>query len=272
MSYKNLHRAAALILTAALTISAAGCGNISSRNENASGSGFAMGGAGGQMQPKEDDAPPETTAAEESSQPEATTAEETLQPETTAAEESSQSETTAAGESSGGDKGPEDTIAIPAGEVSLTDASGDFQYTGGAKWIGDCNHGYLQVPESYCRYQDVDVEGLVQYCADQLNIITLNHYDNVDAETAAANIYASMETEEGVEGLTAAMTQVAGYDARQIYGYYQETGQILLIWLIPDPDNAQGSYYISMEFTEGNQDMVACSSTFTPYYPISVGG
>ncbi len=149
--------------------------------------------------------------------------------------------------------------------VTLTDASGDFTYTGEVQWIGDEEHGYLQVPADYNPFQDVDTEGLVQYCYGPYNIITLQRFEGTSADTAAFNIYNHLEEEAAADSVSSAEVEISDYTAKQIYAYYPDSSQYLVTWFIPDPDDENSCYYLSMEFDAAHSDMVACSSTFTPH-------
>lgn len=149
--------------------------------------------------------------------------------------------------------------------ASLTDASGSFTYTGELQWIGDEEHGYLQVPADYMVFQDVDVSGLVQYCYGPYNIVTLQRFGGTSADIAAQNLYANLSLENNCERLETAEVPIATYEAKQIYAYYSDTMQYLVIWLIPDPEDNTSCYYLAMEFTEDEAELVACSSTFTPH-------
>ena len=150
--------------------------------------------------------------------------------------------------------------------VTLTDASGDFTYTGEVKWIGDESHGYIQIPADYSVFVDVDVDGLIQYCNGPYNIVTLQYFEGTSADTAAANLYAHFQEEDEITELTGANVTISDYSATQIYGYYTASAQYLVIWLIADPDDENSCYYLAMEYDEEHSDIVACSSTFTPHH------
>ena len=145
-----------LVLCAALCV-----GMLSGCSWN---SGTVSGGAGAIAEKKEHDSSAEKT-------------EKTEKTETEAETEISAAETAASGE-------------LPANETkTVTDATGDFSYTGELMWIGDEAHGFLQIPASFHKFQDTDVSGLVQYCQDPYNVVTLQKYTDVDRDTAANAIY-----------------------------------------------------------------------------------
>lgn len=237
------YRVIALLLSAGLLFGCAGCGSRSTEK---------MAGANGAMAPKA--AGEQTASSHEVLEiPEETEA-KTTEPAAT---------TTAAAVTTRADSAGGTQPAATAG--TLTDASGDFTYTGELQWIGDEAHGFLQVPASFMPFQDVDVPGLVQYCDGTPDtIVTLQHYDGVTAEQAAQNTYAGMEEEGTYDRMEGAEVPISDYQAKQIYAYYPDTAQYLVLWFIPDPVDAASSYYLAMEFTQETADIVACSSTFTP--------
>lgn len=219
-------------------------------------SGTVSRGAGAIAEKKEQDSSAEKTEKtekpEDSTEPET---EEVTQAETEAETEISAAETAASGE-------------LPANETkTVTDATGDFSYTGELMWIGDEAHGFLQVPASYQKFQDTDVSGLVQYCQDPYNVVTLQKYTDVDRDTAANAIYTALQGDSGCEDLLASQVTLGTYDAKQIAGYYPATQQFLVAWIVEDPENPKSSYYLAMEFTENSRDMMGCSSTFTCQRP-----
>lgn len=148
-------------------------------------------------------------------------------------------------------------------EQTITDASGDFTYTGALFQGGDDENGYIKVPDGFVNFVDVDHSGLTQYSdATRNNIFTLNHYDGIDYRTAANNIRAHKESETDLDSLEGATVSIADYHALQLYGRYND-GTYIVTWLIEDPDDPDNStYYLAMEFDSDHQYMVACSSTF----------
>ena len=155
---------------------------------------------------------------------------------------------------------PAETAAIPEG--AITDDEGKFAFTGKTQQVGDDDHGYLQVPLGYLPFQEEGVDGLVQYSdSTGTNILTLQHYADMDYSTAAQSMFAYMQSNEDVEGLTGATVTAGGYDALQIYGHYKD-GYFLVIWFIDDPSSESGCYYLAIEFDGEHQDLIALSSTF----------
>ena len=73
-----------------------------------------------------------------------------------------------------------------------------------------------------------------------------------------------MEAEDNCDKLEVAKVQVGGYDANQIYAYYSDTAQYLVVWLIADPEDDQACYYLAMEFTQDNADLVAVRQALRP--------
>lgn len=218
-------------------------------------------GCGKQMSSSKTDAGSIGGAIEKSTTSEVITTEEATEPVT-------EITTTEALTTEAESEGTAETAPAEQNEtVTLTDESGDFTYTGAVQWIGDEEHGYIQVPADYTPYQDVEAGGLVQYCDGPYNIVTLQRFEGTPADAAASNLYSYMQEESGTDGLTAAEVGISDYTAKQIYAYYTDSSQFMVIWLIPDPDDENSCYYIAMEFDAEHTDMVACSSTFTLHRP-----
>lgn len=144
----------------------------------------------------------------------------------------------------------------------ITDASGDFVYEGKLQQIGCDEDGYIQVPLGYLPFQDEDVEGLTQYCdVTGKNIVTLDHYDGTDYQTAANNLRAYMETQDDLEGLSGAQVTLDDSPALQLYGHYND-GYFIVCYLIEDAADPTSSYYLALEFDTEHQYLMACTSTF----------
>ncbi len=158
----------------------------------------------------------------------------------------------------------EDTTRREIPEGAIADESGDFVYTGKLQQVGDDENGYIMVPLGFIPFQEDGVEGLTQYSSTTgSTIITLERYADVDYETAANSIRYYMAENEEIDGLTGATVTVNGYNALQLYCVYPADGVYQVVWLIEDPENpAVSSYYLAMEFTNDNRDIIACSSTF----------
>lgn len=152
------------------------------------------------------------------------------------------------------------TEELPEG--AITDVSGSFVYTGKLEQIGDDDNGYIQVPLGWMEFHEEGVEGMVQYSdATGKNIVTLEHYEGIDYQSAAENMRYYLAENQKIEGLTGSTTTIGGYDALQLYCHYTD-GYFLVIWFAQDPADAASSYYIAMEFDNDHQYVVACSSTF----------
>lgn len=147
-------------------------------------------------------------------------------------------------------------------EGAITDDSGEFVYAGKLQQIGDDENGYIQVPLGYVQFQDVDVQGLTQYSdVTGKNIITLEFYEGYNYQTVADNVLSFFQQDENVMDLNGATVTVAGYNALQLYGYYND-GYLIVIWFIEDPADSSNTYYLAMEFDSDHDYLVACSSTF----------
>ncbi len=154
------------------------------------------------------------------------------------------------------------TTSAAAGSTTITDDSGAFSYTGELKQAGDDTHGYIMIPADFVKFNDIDSNNAIQYSdTSGQNVITLNKNPCIDSYSAVQSVLAYMDEDESISGGTGATLKVAGYDSYQAYGRYSD-GFYIVVWLIKDPANPDDSYYLSMEFDDDHQYMMACSSTF----------
>ncbi len=150
---------------------------------------------------------------------------------------------------------------IPEGAIA--DASGSFVYTGPLRQGGDDENGYIQVPLGYVSFQEEGVSGLTQYSdVSGTNIITLDHYADIDYQTAANNLRYYMQEDATIEGLTGATVQINGYNSLQLCCHFTDVDKFLVTWLIEDPADPADCYYLAIEFTSEDANVMACSSTF----------
>lgn len=152
--------------------------------------------------------------------------------------------------------------AINAPRDSISDESGEFVYTGRLQQVGDDDHGYIQVPADFVKYQDAGISDLVQMSdTSGKNLITVTRYAGINYNTLANSMRASMEQDENAENITGAKVAPNGYNALQVYCHYKD-GYFLVSWAIQDPADDSSSYFLSIEFDSAHQDIMACSSTF----------
>ncbi len=159
---------------------------------------------------------------------------------------------------------PTESATLPEiPEGAITDESGSFFYAGELKQGGDDENGYIQIPYDYVRFQEEGVEGLTQYSdVTGTNIITLDHYDNINYQDAANSLRYYMEEEPYIEGLSGASVKVAGYNSLQLYCHFTDDNKFLVTWLIEDPADPADCYYLAIEFANEDSGIMACSSTF----------
>lgn len=114
--------------------------------------------------------------------------------------------------------------------------------------IGEEKYGYIDVPTTWVTFveQGLENENLLQYSdVSGESVITLQYSGEVDAETAATNVYYMLE--DTSEDLTAAMVELDGYEAYQVYGYMPDTGEILVVWCFDGDDGLM--HYLAIEGT-----------------------
>ena len=145
----------------------------------------------------------------------------------------------------------------------ITDETGKFIYEGKLQQIGDNDHGYMKVPPHYQFSKEDAARGILRYSdTSGKGVITLNLFKGMDYHSAAQKLYLGIDAQSGIEGLTGATVHPSGYNAKQIYGVNTEDGYFFVIWLIEDPDNSSNCYYLSLEFDEEHNNIMALSSTF----------
>ena len=145
--------------------------------------------------------------------------------------------------------------------ITITDDSGEFAYSGELMEIGSDDCGYMQIPADFVRYVETGSESVLQYSDPGGNsIFSLDRYEDIDYETAAQNLGAYLGR-NGLHDVSAAAVTIAGMDAIQLHGSYDEDCYAV-IWLIADPADPTGSYYLSLEFDPDHRYMMACTSTF----------
>ena len=128
--------------------------------------------------------------------------------------------------------------------------------------IGAENYGYIDVPADWVKFNEIGMSDaeMIQYSdITAQSVITLQYYEGVDAETAASNVYVSMEGQ--CEGLTAAMVELGGYEAYQVYCFYPDSAEFLVCWLFDGDDGY--THYLAIEGTD--MSVFDLSETYSLY-------
>lgn len=133
-------------------------------------------------------------------------------------------------------------------------------------WIGSDEVGWLAVDNSFYKFYDPDVsDTCVQYATSPYDILTLDVGENCDAETAASIRLSLLQDEsesENIDGITGAKVKVGDkYDAFQVYCYYVNDQQFLVMWFIDAPSENK-FYYIAAEFRATNSDFINYVETY----------
>ncbi|WP_349947095.1 hypothetical protein ABFV83_01185 [Lacrimispora sp. BS-2] len=130
---------------------------------------------------------------------------------------------------------------------------------GSSQTIGTDEFGYVTIPATWVRFQDLDGGTDLQY-SDSLgnSIITLNVFNDeglseedkakMTAETAANSVWYNLEQNE-VQKIAGAQVTLGKYDAFQIYGSFisedHSLPSIIVCWIFEDENNVL--HYISAE-------------------------
>lgn len=164
-------------------------------------------------------------------------------------------ESSSVSDSSEADKASESESEEPASDEesysSESDVEADSSESNEREYVrgGAENYGFIDIPSDWVTFTEegMEDEGMVQYSdVNGESVITLQYYDDVDAETAATNVYVTLE--ESAENLTAAMVELDGYEAYQVYGYMPDTNEILVCWFFDGDDGLM--HYLAIEGTD----------------------
>lgn len=135
-------------------------------------------------------------------------------------------------------------------DIMQEDSSGDVT-SSETKKVGKERYGIVEVPSYWKDFKDVDLPSdttVIQYSDPSgSSIITMDVTENYeyDIENTAQQGAQIMQNEgASVEG---ARVSIGGYEAYQVYGYYENDGTILVAWYFKDENNAL--HYVSAEGT-----------------------
>ena len=132
--------------------------------------------------------------------------------------------------------------------------------------IGTDKYGYLKLPGTWYKFNDVDGKTALQYTKDRVWIVTMESYLPSSPEQTAemlakASLYNMINNEENVENATGATVKLAGYDAYQTYCYYTVDGIWLVEWFFEPGDGR--IHYISVEGNDYTSDYFKIPETFS---------
>lgn len=132
--------------------------------------------------------------------------------------------------------------------------------------IGNDEYGYLKLPGSWYKFQDVDGKTSIQYTKDSVWIVTLEAYtpsapDQTAETLAKASLYNLTNNEVGVEKPTGATVTLGDYTAYQVYGLYTVDNTWLVEWFFEPGDGK--IHYISVEGTDFTSDYFKIPETFS---------
>ena len=132
--------------------------------------------------------------------------------------------------------------------------------------IGTDKYGYLKLPGTWYKFNDVDGKTALQYTKDRVWIVTMESYLPSSPEQTAemlakASLYNMINNEENLENATGATVKLAGYDAYQTYCYYTVDGIWLVEWFFEPGDGR--IHYISVEGNDYTSDYFKIPETFS---------
>lgn len=145
-------------------------------------------------------------------------------------------------------QGDEASNISNADDIIREDSSEDVT-SSETKKVGKERYGFVEVPSYWKDFKDVDLPNdttVIQYSDPSgSSIITMDVTENYEYDIEnTANQGAQIMQNEGavVEG---AKVNIGGYEAYQVYGYYENDGKILVAWYFKDENNAL--HYLSAE-------------------------
>ena len=123
----------------------------------------------------------------------------------------------------------------------------------GIKVIGDAKYGYLDVPDSWVVFQDVDETTSLQYSYAGVYIVSLDYFEGTQytAKDYAENYARNMQSSSEVTGLTGATVTIGKdkvYTAYQVYMYYPADSTFLVTYWFSTEDGVVR--YIALEGPE----------------------
>lgn len=130
------------------------------------------------------------------------------------------------------------------------------------KRVGSEEFGYITVPDNWYKFIDVDGNDTLQYSYANVYIATLYAIDTetADAETYANSCWYTIEN-AGATNIKGAQVTVAGYDAYQVYGYYEEENIWLVMWFFETGDGK--TRYIAIEGPDPESEFFKIPETFS---------
>lgn len=157
-------------------------------------------------------------------------------------------------------------IEVPSEETVSSESSqanGELEvtYEGETKEIGEEKFGFIEVPEDWVEFHEMDSDGSVpmyQYSSmDTISVVTMSYVENMDAETVANSYYYSYSI-DSVEGLSAATVELDGRTAYQVYAYFTDVNKIMVSWIFDGDDGL--THTLSIESQD--YDIISLSGTY----------
>lgn len=116
--------------------------------------------------------------------------------------------------------------------------------------IGDANYGYLEIPNTWKKFYDVDNNDSIQYTYDNQFIVSLNYFKETKftAQQYASNYMYNKKNSSEVTNVTGEKVKIGknnSYDAYKISMYYPKDNVYLITYLFDAEDNKV--HYIAVE-------------------------
>ena len=137
-------------------------------------------------------------------------------------------------------QGSDDTVTSSSTGTGTTTGTttGTSATTGNTKTVGQEPHGYIDIPQSWVDFHDIDpMPGAIQFTNGDGAIITMNVFDSdTDPQVALTNLWGYFESDGAVD-LTGATVMLNGETSYQLYGYYPELDSYVVVWMFRGSDD-----------------------------------
>lgn len=130
--------------------------------------------------------------------------------------------------------------------------------------IGDDSYGYMRIPNSFVKINDIEGNDNLQYSdEDGSTVFTLNRISmDVDPTKAFENLKSTLEAQGASDIEAESDVSINGFFGNRLKGYYQDEDKYVMIYLIPFTDRTA---YIAVEYTEENENLAVYTQTWQPF-------
>lgn len=144
------------------------------------------------------------------------------------------------------DSQPSQTASATSSETTSSSKDTKKEKTGDTQRVGSDEYGYIDIPQNWIPFKDIDGGDSIQYTdGTGYNIVTLNAFtkekadlgagEEWTAETIANRLYYNWDKNPNVDKIWGAKTTVSDHDTFQV-NTIMKSGQYLISWAFKDED------------------------------------